>query len=381
MSNPYSSVGTNSGYIASDRGNEDLLTGYSRNIGSFRLPQYCPIKPVARQRGLYQKFNPNVNFRMGSNWKAESVWADGADRPNGLKNKQELVFEPYQTVRYDEPILATDLEIQQADWAVTDTNAQTVLQLMMTRRTAFAMDALSTAVYGGNTAPVDSSQAGSIVSSRFTGAVAGSNWSNGTTIQPNIKASIQFGLKQIQVATGAAVGLNELCLVIGPDVAMAMSTSAEVTQALIQSVYAAQLVTGTDGPEAVIAPYNAMWGLPYAIGGVPIVVEDAVWDITGKPGTNGAGVGTFIMDANTAYLLRRPRNILQNIELPKDVLTETREAYFPVVSSLVMIAREEMSLESFDEPRNRRQDTHVVTDFQIQLVSALSAFKYTHVVS
>lgn len=388
MANPYSPIGTNTGYIATADGNEDLITGFSRNIASFALPQYCPIKPVNRQIGLYLKFNPEPNFRLGVNPRAEAAWADGSSRKNGPQNQSEMEFVQYQTQRLNKTTTLTRLQVQQASWPVEAENAAKLAQLMMTLRVYDAHAALAAASYGSNAGPVDAQQASSIVvimlPSTSTGAA--NNWSNGTPAQPNILASLLYAQQQICLASGGAVTADELCLVVSPYVASRMAMSAEIQQALIQSQFAGQLITGDARTDAIIAAWNAKYGLPTNLRGFPIVVDDTVADTTTLPGANYSSAGSFVFGNNEAYLVRRPKNHLDpakgGIVLQEDAQDSgNRSDFYPVLSTLVMITKEEFTAESFEDPEDRIIRAHIATDYVMQVTSTVGAFKFTHVVS
>ncbi len=380
MANYYGPLGPDSGYIPTDASTEGLQIGFSRNIASFRLGQYCLTKPVNRRVGYYRRFNPAVGARLGTNPLADALWAPGADRPNGLKNQTETVLVPYQTIRYDEAVVADRLAVQQASWAVEDANARDIAQIAMTRRTYLAHQALVT---GQSTvAVIDASDAGSILNAKF--GVSTGNWSSGTTALPFFLYSMQFGMKTIvQAVYGALTGdARNFCLVVNPNTASGMALSGEIQSALAQSIFAGNLVTGTPRSEIddVIAPYNMSWGLPLYYRGFRIVIEDAVYDAHAIPTTNNLGTGSYIMPDNEAWLLYCP-NRLEDRVAKADEPDRDEPLYYPISNSLVSFAYEDFTVEAYDDPRNRRVDAHITYDLQYQVSSPLNLVKFVNCVT
>lgn len=385
MANPYGALGPNTGYIPTTDATNGMVIGYSRNVTDFRIHQYCLIKPVDRQKGYYQRFNPAVGARLGPNFRTDAVWNPGADRPDGLKNQQELELVGYQTVRYAEAVTTDRLAIQQSDWAVEDQNARNLGQIAMTRRTALAHDALANNAWGTNTAPVTAGLTGAMLGGTvYPTETTGANWTTGTTSQPNVFACLNYAARRVALATYGVVKPNQMVLVINPNMAAAIALSPEIQDAFKNTQYALSLVRGDDtSPDAPIAAYNATWGLPLVYRGFTIVVEDAVYDTTSIPSSNTSGVGAWIMPDNEAYLLCRPNKLSDRVAKmdQQDASAGQTENYYPIANSLVMFTKEEFTVEAFDDPRNRRVDAHVTYDFQMQVPSSLSGWRFTDIIS
>lgn len=385
MANPYAPLGPNTGYVLSDAATDGMQIGYSRNIEDFRLPQYCLVKPVTVQAGLYRKFNPAVGARLGTNPAADAAWPAGAKRPNGLKNQQESSLVPYQTQRTSEVVETDFLAVQQATWGVEDTNARNLGQIAMTRRTWLAHQALSGAALGSNTAPVDYAQSGSIIAARLPAATAG-NWMTGTNQQPNFLISLQYAASQITLATYGAIpaGLGNYVLVVNPNTAMNMAVAPEIQNALGQSQFAGNLVTGVNrlsDAENVILPYNQSFGLPLYYRGVRIVIEDAVYDPLGTPTLNTLGTGSYVMADNTAYLLYVGPKFLDNRIAKPDVTEGDNQLFYPISNSLVQFTKEDFTVEARQLTWDRMTEAAVTYDVQYQCPSSINMFKFTHVYS
>ncbi len=372
MATPYLALGGNDGYIAT--ASEGLQIGYSRNADSFMLLRYCGNKPVTRSHGFFQVFNPAVGARIGGDPATDALWSPMMDRPNGLKNQIEFLYKEYLTQRYDEPVNSDRRAMEQLDWAADDMNARNLGQLCMTRRTYLAQLALRNNLVGTSTAPVDSSQSGNLYQQIF-GAGSTGNLLSATTDKPAILGILNYGAEQINLGTFGVLKPRDLSIVMNPSTAIRLSMVPEIQEAFIQSPYADSLIVGNN--DSAIAAWNAQWGLPVALRGYRFVIEDTVADF-GNP--LGLSKGAYVMPDNTLYMLATPDGPDARY-LRADVVTETETRYFPVRHTLCEFMYQDMVAESFDDPRQRRSDSHVSYDVQYQVTSPVSGFAFTHLFS
>lgn len=334
---------------------DQLVVGFSRNPNKFKLARYGAIRPVKKSAGKYLRWRSQQGSRLVYPDLRDRVWADGADRPTGANNLERFEFEPFMTTRYDFPYTMGRKAIEQADFMVQTLQDATIVQQALTGRTSLGTTALSGASWGNNTGAVDNS----ILAS-------GQNWSNGTTTAPNVKKSLLYGTKKIALATQGGVNVDDLALVMGPDTAIAMSSSPEVHNAFVQSQFALNQAMGDKN-------LNADWGLPPKLYGIHVVVEDAVATTSQEDAASLAQ--SFILPSGVAYLVTRPKAGTAEGLLAGN--GDEADENLPIISTLVGFFYEEMTVEAFDDARNRRVDGHVVEDYQWQVSSVLSGFKFT----
>jgi hypothetical protein len=237
-----------------------LVVGYSRNPKDFPLNRYITIVPVKRSIGYFLKLTAENAARILNSNLADVVWNDGSDAPSGEWNTESHNFIPFTTQRYAFPFRLGYKAIQQADWKILATHAANVAQQAMTGR------ALNTA----NLLLTSSNWSASHVSATGS-AITGSALNAGTSTNPVLKQFLNYAGQLVQQDTLGVVRPRDLVVVISPSLADSLSRSAEVHDYLARSPFALAQVRG-DAPNQ-----NGLWGLPDALYGFPIIVEDTVW--------------------------------------------------------------------------------------------------------
>lgn len=341
--------GTNT-YIPAHDATDGMIVGYSRNPKGFAINRYSALKPVKRTAGKYLFLDPSENARVRDKTGADSVWADGADSPSGARNAIRFEFQNYSTVRHRESVMTGRKALEQADWSIEDANARMLAQRNMTLRTRKALNLLATSNWGSNTA----------AASDILGS--GKHMGNGDETSPNIKKVIQSVGIAIHKATYGAVRPGDLKMVANPTAATLMSQSAEIQKAMIQSPFALDQIKGEPN-------VNEQWGLPRRLYGMPLEIEDCVYEGAAK---YAADAPAFALDTAAIYFVAQPND--------KQVVAEDSpedDRYAPVLNTLIGFFYEEFTVEGWDEPKHRRVEATVTSDYDFRLSSALTGFALT----
>lgn len=334
-------------YVPSFEASGSLVVSFSRNPKDFALNKYITLVPVKQSTGYYLKLTPSNAARVINSSLADVVWPDGNDAPTGEWNAESHEFVQFATKRYAYPFRLGYKAVEQAVWKILAQHAAIVAQQAMTGRTLLAVTALETA---GNYASTHTDTA--------------ANWGGGflnagTATNPILKKALNAMAQRIQKSTLGMVRPQDLVVVMNPVIADELGRSQEVHAYLKESPAALAQVRG-DSPSQ-----NGVWGLPDQIYGYKIAVEDAVRNTALKGATDSLG---YIKSSNNLQLIARPGS-----------LVGTEGA--PSFSFLHLWAYEEMTVESKDDPDNRRHSGRVVDDFSVDVVSSIAGCNCTAVLS
>lgn len=344
--------GTNT-YVPSFETSGHLTVAFSRNPKTFPINKYATITPVTKDVGYYLKVTVENAARVLNANLSEMVWPDAADAPDGVWNDESFAFALYGATRYAAAFRLGYLAEQQADWKIEAYYASMVAQQMMTGRTLQAHTLLQTA------GSYDTGH--SDTATNWSGPTGGF-WSAGTSTAPFIKRSLNKMSIQILQDSLGVIQPQDLVLVVNPTVAAAMGQSPEIHDYVKSSPLVEKAIL--DGS---VAGKNAAYGLPDMLYGIPVVIEDTVRVTTAKlPGT--AATKAFVCDSNQAYLLARPGELVG-------------QAGGPSFSALHYFMKEEMTVETKDDPDHRRKVGRVVEHYDTKIVASVALCRATNVLS
>jgi hypothetical protein len=342
-------------YVPNHEASGGLLVGYSRNAADFPVNNYIEIFPTKQMFGVYASYTSRNAARIISPTDAEHTWADGEACPPGLNNLESFAFLTFKTTRRAYTFTLGEMTVEQMSFDLLMTNTNDMAQQCMTARTLLTQNALAGTNWGtyptGNTAAVD----GQILQ-------PGQNWTTGSVgfsnnQGPNIKISLQYGIRTIHQQTIGSVREDKLILVVNPVTAQAMASSTEIQDYIKQSQFALAQLRG-DAPNQ-----NGIWNLPTHLYGVKIVVEDAMRVSSRK----GAAVDTigYVMPNGVAYLLAAPGKLVG--------LAGSRS-----YSTIQMFMfKDEMTLETLYDINNKRYLGRVISNYVVLTVTTLSGFYFT----
>jgi hypothetical protein len=150
-----------------------------------------------------------------------------------------------------------------------------------------------------------------------------------------------------------------LQLVMGPECARRISITQEIVDTVKQSPFAMDYINGKLGP-------NAYYGLPPVLYGYNVVVEDT-YLVTTRKG-NATQTHGPALASSTPFLCSRPGGL----NAPESG---------PSFSTHTVMMKEEMTVEIFDDNKQRRVELHVVEDFQSVVTAPVSGISFTNATS
>jgi hypothetical protein len=326
----------------------DLATGalqveFTRSVNTFPLTRYAQIVPVSKMTGFYLRQDATDNVRVTD--QNEFIWPLGNDRPTGKQNAFD--FFQYTTQRFAFPFYIPQETTQQAAWDVVAQHARSRAQLAMTRRAMSAATALSTAGNWGTnytTAAGSNGPAGS-------GWTATGSWDGSTVANKYIQKSIQQAMQIVGRTTGGAVSPSNLILVISPNVATKVAQSPEVQEFTKYNPSSPSFLQGSDT--------YSRWGIPPTLFGLADVVVDDSVKVTSKKGASSTTYDYVL--GNGAYFVSRPGGL---------VGVEGANSF----STVQIFAYEDMTVEQFNDPMNRRIEGRVIDNSTTEIVAPVSGF-------
>jgi hypothetical protein len=139
------------------------------------------------------------------------------------------------------------------------------------------------------------------------------------------------------------------------DCANQIATSQEILDYIKGSVDALNQIRGTlPGQNR-----NSKWGLPAELYGFPLVIEDT-YKVTSPKGASTLTT-VPILGSQTPFMCSRVGGLVS------DRAPET-----PAFSTHVIFMKEELTVEQFEEPINRRTRHHVVDDYDCVLAAPVT---------
>ena len=312
-----------------------LQVEFTRSVNQFGLTRYSQIVPVTQMTGYFLRQDNTDNMRILNSGR-DYQWPLGQDVPAGIQNQFEFVA--FTTNRKAYPFYIPTETARQAAWDTVAQHARAKAQLAMTNRTREALTLLTTSGTWSGTSNYAASTA------TLPGNSAAAIW--GAADDANIQKGIQQVLQFIAQGTGSVVSPRDVIMVIGPETARVLSTSIEVRNYVKNYPAALPFLQGSD--------VFSRWGLPPTLFGLgEVVVEDAVQVTSVK----GATVSkSFILGSGKVLFLSRPGGL---------VGAEGVASF----STLQVMAYEDMTVEQFEDPKNRRTEGRVV-DNSIPIVTS-----------
>lgn len=334
--------GGNSAYIPStnDLASGALQVEFTRSVNQFAITRYATLVPVTKMTGFYLRQDAVDNIRV--NDQKEFLWPLGNDRPTGKQNSFDFI--QYTTKRYAFPFYIPQETANQAAWDTVAQHARSKAQMAMTRRSLAAATALSTAGNWSNNYVATSNT----TANGF--AAVGGLWSGSASGSSYIQQSIQQVLQLVGQTTGGAVSPSQLIMVISPKVATAIARSGEVKDYVKNNPYSVQFLQGNDT--------FARWGIPSTLFGLgDVVVEDAVYATSKKGATNAY---SYVL-GDGAYFVSRPNGLIG---------VEGANSF----STLQVFAYEDMTVEQFSDPMNRRIEGRVIDNSTVEVVAPVGGW-------
>lgn len=327
--------GPSNTYVPSWEASMGLLA-FTRDAANFRVNQYMSNVTVKKDQGYYLKLDADEPARIVD--LDDYLWAEPADAPQGKGETQLFEYTPYRTKRVAFPFLIGYKAAEQADWPVVQAHAMKTVAKSMTLRSMRAAALLNTSGNWGSN----------------TGAQAGA-WSTSSTSNNYIQTTINTAMIAIEKATNGILGReDEFKIVFNPVCARAIAKSPEYKTYLQGSPDALAAITSWQNP-------NRKYGLAPYLYGLEVVVENAVKVTTRKGITTSR---SYVWQDDQAVILRKSAAVGEGAEF-SDFSTASFRFY------------EEQTVETKDDPDNRRHAGRVVEDYIETLQAPESGYLIT----
>lgn len=339
-------------YVANTAASGALLVGYSRNAKTFALNRYSQTFPAKNMLGLFYEYTSQSAARVVSQTAADDEWPDGDPCPPGLNNLESWTTKSFRTKRRVYPFTLGELTTEQMDFDLLLTNSNDMAQRAMTVRTMLTQNNLSAAFTGSTSSAAVNNGILPNGQGWDTGSVG-----YGGAAGPNVFTSIQFGLINIHMLTVGSVREDQVCWVINPQTAQAVSRSTEVQDYLKQSTVALSQIKGN------VPSQNGRWGLPDVFHNVDVEVEDAVIITTNKEAATT--LYGYVMPYTVSYLIAKPAAL---VGLAGQRSFSTIQIFF---------YRDEMTSEVMFDRNNKRYLSRIISNYVPVIATLKSGFQFT----
>lgn len=307
---------------------------FTRAVNRFPITQYAQIVPVQQMSGYYLRIDEEETARVVNT--QDLQWPLGEDRPTGINS--DIGWTQFTCQRFQTSFAIPQETARQAQWDVVASHARIAAAKMMTHRSYRMATELTTVA--------NYTAAYNYFADATT--LAGADILDADGAQKVIRAAIE---KIVQNTVGA-VSAKDIILVVNPITARILATSDGVRDYVKNYPMAFSFLKGDDT--------FAAYGLPqtlFGLGGV--VVDDTVRVSTRKGGANTRGF--FYGDANSPAMVfvSRPGGLVGNEG--------------PSFSTATVFAYEDMTVETLDDPWNRRVRGSVTDNSATVLTASQSA--------
>ncbi len=332
-------------FIPDHAGTANLVTSFSRKPSTFKVGQWASYTPITKPEAYFLKLNFDMcarfmGARSGTYVAAPTIWPRGADAPQLTTGLESFEYTRVSTQRHADGYTLDRDTAQLADWDIKAVQDSFFAQKAMTEREIVAIAAATT------TSNYDSTHYATATS------WGGGYLNEGTSANPIFKRALQAMFRRIFMDTRGAVQMSDMVCVMNPATANLISQSAEITDFVKNNQFGYEQLKGT---------LLTNWGMPAEYQGFRIVVDDTVYVPT-APGPAGATVpqtGYGAWPWGTVALLARPGSLIS-------------QAGGPSFSTIHVWLREDMVVETMDDPNNRKFVSRIVNDYDVDCVAPVT---------
>jgi len=332
-------------FIRDHDASNKMVIDFARNLNRFAVNKYVQVIPVKKVAGYYLEMTVEEAGRIVYTDLANFVWYDAQPAPEGNEGTEKFEYKPYECTRYAFPFLLGDLTIDQASWNILAQHSSIKSRQAMTARTQLAVTQLTTSANYGATHRLNVTT--------ITGNTG--NWAQSTTARQDIKRSLTTAANLILKDTLAGIELDDLMLVLNPELAAELAQTQEIVDYIKGSPDSLAQIKGELPGE------NAIYGLPNKLYGFPLVVEKTVKVTTKKGATQSK---SFVWPKATPVLCARPGSLVGVADAPN-------------FSTCVVFAFEEMTVETLRDNPNRRTLGRVVENIVAKMVAPVSGVLFS----
>jgi len=342
-------------YIPNHGASGNLVVGYSRNAAMFNLPKWCQYVDAAQPTGYYMQLYSQQQVRLVT--QQEYSWPDGQYRPVHTDGMEFFNFLPFACNRYDYGFTIGRVTRETASWPLIEQHLAIHATKCMTARTNRMIAKLTTVA---NWQLAINGDLG-VDHTGTASAFAGGYLDQGTTAAPYIRNFLTRTAVLIDKETAGTVKVqSDLMFILNPNQASLWGASQEIHDYIKQSPAAREeIINGLDNP-------NAKFGLPSQLYGYKILVENATIITTRQTaGSTGNPTRSYVMPDQQVLAVSRVGGI-QGVEGGPSYTTATMFWF-----------DDEMTVELFDDSKNRLIEGHVTEFTGEVLTSPLSGYLLT----
>jgi hypothetical protein len=316
----------------------DLMVEFTRS--EFPINRYVNRRKVDKMIGYYAAMKNDNQVRIVG--PEQFYWADGSDAPQYEgTGTDSFTFTPYTAKRYAYVERLGELGVQQGSWDVLGQASRMRFSQGMTARSYRVAQAITTS---GNYPTANYAAT--------AGAISGSGaWASATSSNLYIKNSLLYMQQKIVQQTNGVVQPSDLRLVINPNTAITVATSAEFVDFLKQSPDSLGIWEGGN--------YNQRFGLPARIYGVELVIDDTVY--TSSAVGTSSPTYSYTLGDNKAVMLTK-----------QNAVTPSVGSAFSTFEILEYTPGFEVFV--YNDVRNRRHDLQVVENAAEVVFAGQSGF-------
>lgn len=344
-------AGPTNGYIPNWEASGRLAEYYSRNPKDFPIMNYLQLRESKKMKGFWMRFSSQESRRYLSN--NAHLWAPAARRPERVGGDLFTNIS-FEVKRYEHGFTLDDDTENQADWDIAEQMAATYANQAMVGRTYRGVTVLTTAA-SWQTSAANNLDMSTHHTDTATNA-GGGKFDVGTSTAPYFFKGLNYAAELIAKETSGVVKSSMLQVIMNPVDARRISTSAEFHDYLKGSPDAReQIRENKDG--------NGRYGMPDTVYGYKVVIEDTTRQTSAKGATSI--VSDYVWPTASIAMVAR-----------KGVLDAgvIGAASFSTLNAIWY--RDEMTLERFEDKRNRRFEYSVVTSDDFILMP-LSGYLFT----
>lgn len=327
-----------------------LIVDFAKNAKDFLVNQMVTQTPVTQLSGYWKRFDPAEVVRIADD-PAAYAFQDGQEFPTGAQEKQRFVNVPYAISRVGLPYPIGYMERDQSpeDVGGLATNILGVKLMNLRTQKFYSLVTNTSNYYTANTFTVSTAV-----------GTASQTWANGTSSQPNIRMTFNYISEQISLKSNGLVNGEDVVCLISPQVARAMSRSAEIIDYIKQTPNSWDEIRGN-------APnQNKNYSIPDQLYGIKVVIDSTVVNY----GPRGTDAREFFAPENGALFLCKPGVI--KAQTPA---TSFSSVHFFTYAPM------EMLLESWDQPWNKRILYQGIDMMDAKFVSPETSFYVTQTAS
>lgn len=278
-----------------------IITGYSRDAKSFKLPEYVQYVEVPATTGTYSKLHRDHPMTITN--PTDYDWAPGSRAPQANAEEGRFEMNEFMLRRIAKPFTlseeAVDMAKKYGKWDPIAYESKAAAQKAMTLRTMLVWQSGA----GGLALDTPATWGSNVATAADLAGLPGGTWEGAQPQTPVIQKSLFEAARRIHSRTNNTVQPSDLSLVINPVAAIKLAASMEIRDFVKQQASSPAILTeGWSNP-------NKLWGLPADLHGFKLVVEDAQYISSGplEAGTNITP--TYVKGDASAALIARPGGI------------------------------------------------------------------------